>query len=88
MTFVSFDCNHLSCSATTYSFLNSKISIELSVRVKRKTLNVSLYGAKNPEITSRKSLGRTSGLTEVEDFPHCFCLIRVKKFFIIMRWLR
>jgi len=33
MTSVSFDGNRLSCSATTYSFLNSKISIELPVRI-------------------------------------------------------
>jgi len=47
MTSVSFDDNRLSssCSATTYSSLNSNVSIELSVRVKRDALNVSLYGA-------------------------------------------
>jgi len=46
MTSVSFDDNRLSstCSATTYSSLNSNVSIELSVRAKRKTLDVSLYG--------------------------------------------
>ena len=77
MTSVSFEDNRLSssCSATTYSSLNSDVSVYLAVRVKRKILSVSLHEAQNPEFMSPKSLGRPSGRTDVNDLLHCFGLI-------------